>query len=119
MVAVGSPHTRVDDFTVSGPNVESMSDDAKPTPPAALEDDLAETLEELAKREPETIDDVATYTAELAEWAESNRSPSDSDSPDGVPERATVSETEIAGTTYRYYQWREGDEIRSETVELD
>ena len=88
----------------------------RPTPPANLDDDLREALEALSNRDPETIDDVATYVAELAEWAERE---TEFGNPDGVPERATVSETEIAGTTYRYYQWREGDEIRSETVELE
>ncbi|SDQ98249.1 hypothetical protein [Natronobacterium texcoconense] len=93
-----------------------MSEGEKPTPPADLEDDLSEALEALSKRDPETIDAVATYVSELAAWAEST---SESKYPDGVPERATVSKTEIAGTTYRYYQWRDGDEIRSETVALD
>lgn len=39
--------------------------------------------------------------------------------PADVPERASVSVMEVAGTSYRYYQWREGDEIRSKTVELE
>ncbi|EMA29411.1 hypothetical protein [Halobiforma nitratireducens] len=89
----------------------------RPTPPAGLDDDLRETLEGLSERDPETIDAVATYAAELADWVESTER--DTVSPEGVPERATVSETEIAGTAYRYYQWREGDEIRSKTVELE
>ncbi|ELZ00369.1 hypothetical protein [Natrialba asiatica] len=38
--------------------------------------------------------------------------------PVGVPARANVSLVEIAGETYRYYQWREDDEIRSETERL-
>ncbi|WP_323171607.1 hypothetical protein [Natrialba sp. PRR66] len=38
--------------------------------------------------------------------------------PAGVPARANVSLVEIAGETYRYYQWREDDEIRSETERL-
>ena len=95
-----------------------MSEGEKPTPPADLEDHLCEALEGLSKRDPETIDDVATYVAELAEWAK-RESESESGYPEGVPERATVSETEIAGTTYRYFQWRDGDDIRSETVELE
>ncbi|AFZ74243.1 hypothetical protein [Natronobacterium gregoryi] len=95
----------------------SESGSEKPTPPAALEDDLREALETLSERELETIDAVATYAAELAAWAETTKRAATR--PDGVPERATVSETEIGGTTYRYYQWRKGDDIRSETVELE
>ncbi|ELZ09550.1 hypothetical protein [Natrialba aegyptia] len=41
-----------------------------------------------------------------------------SEFPAGVPARANVSLVEIAGETYRYYQWREDDEIRSETERL-
>lgn len=39
--------------------------------------------------------------------------------PADVPERATVSVMTVAGTNYCYYQWRDGDEIRSKTVELE
>lgn len=41
----------------------------------------------------------------------------DVDYPDDVPERASVTVKEIAGTTYYYYQWRDGDRIESKTVQ--
>ncbi|MFC6717637.1 hypothetical protein ACFQGT_03855 [Natrialbaceae archaeon GCM10025810] len=36
--------------------------------------------------------------------------------PTDVPPSATETVDEIGGTEYRYYQWREGDEIKSKTV---
>ncbi|WP_247004931.1 hypothetical protein [Halosolutus gelatinilyticus] len=45
--------------------------------------------------------------------------PDDPPFPDDVPDGASVSVDEIAGTTYYYFQWREGDEIRSKTVARD
>ncbi|THE66357.1 hypothetical protein D8Y22_02945 [Salinadaptatus halalkaliphilus] len=106
-----------------------------PTPPDELDEDLREALEILADREPATLEAVATYATELARWAEStdrarsqpvterdsleDGETASSSVPDDVPEGATVSKTAIAGTTYRYYQWREGDEIKSKTVELE
>ena len=44
---------------------------------------------------------------------------SDLEYPDGVPERATVTVKEIGGTTYYYYQWRDGDRIESKTVQRE
>ncbi|ELY48763.1 hypothetical protein [Natronolimnohabitans innermongolicus] len=37
--------------------------------------------------------------------------------PAGVPPRASVTVKEIAGSTYHYYQWRDGDRIESKTVQ--
>ena len=106
--------------------------DDRPTPPDELEDSVATVLEELARRDPEQLPAVAAYAEDLDARAASagTRSPDSSDDagadavetdadgyPEGVPERATVTVTEIGGTEYRYYQWREGDEIRSKTVE--
>lgn len=126
---------------------ESDSDapgNERPTPPADLEASVATALEDLATRDPEQLAAVAAYAEELASWvasggrstadgsssAETAERPADSsdddggtegaadDYPEGVPERATVTVTEIDGTKYRYYQWRDGDEIRSKTVEV-
>ena len=104
--------------------------DDRPTPPDELETSVATVLEELARRDTEQLAAVAAYAEELDAWVEADEGPADSSEagdpaapdadgyPDGVPERATVTVTEIGGTEYRYYQWREGDEIRSKTVEL-
>ncbi|ELY99822.1 hypothetical protein C482_10062 [Natrialba chahannaoensis JCM 10990] len=103
-------------------------DPTPPQPPAALDDGLVEALE---TQDSETLLSVAEYALSLAEWKESlaadEASPStsqqpspesSSESPPSVPDRAVVSVVEIAGERYRYYQWREGDEIRSETERL-
>lgn len=100
-----------------------MAGDERPTPPE-LDRAGREALAELAAREPATIRAVSSYLTELAAWreradGESPSEPATPDSetyPDGVPSHASVSVTEIGGTEYYYYQWREDDEIRSETV---
>lgn len=48
----------------------------------------------------------------------SDPDPDPDEYPPDVPARATVSIVDIAGETYRYYQWREADEIRSATERL-
>lgn len=101
-----------------------MTADDRPTPPSELDRVAREALDELAGRDVSTIRAVSDYLEELAAWrarhADDDEPPSDDAEPDaypdGVPEHAAASVTEIAGTEYYYYQWREGDEIRSETV---
>ncbi|WP_049912909.1 hypothetical protein [Natrialba hulunbeirensis] len=109
-------------------------DPTPPQPPAALDDELVEALE---SHDSETLLSAAEYALSLAEWTESapadgessssSTSPStsqhpspesSSESPPSVPDRAAVSVVEIAGDRYRYYQWREDDEIKSETERL-
>ena len=93
-----------------------MEPSDKPTPPDDLEPELRAVLEALADSDPETIRSVADHADALATWAESRPSDRDDDTyPSGVPERATVSTMAVDGEEYRYYQWREGDEIRSKT----
>jgi len=83
-----------------------------------LESAELEALSELEGREPETLRAVADYLEELAAWKEHRAQSGDDGYPEGVPERASVSVEEIAGTEIRYYQWREDDEIRSVTERL-
>ncbi|WP_254765064.1 hypothetical protein [Natrinema marinum] len=104
-----------------------MTADDRPTPPAALDRAGREALRELEDSDPETLRAVGRYLEALAAWEEERAATDEGEStpaddepdayPDGVPDRASVSVTEIAGTEYYYYQWREGDEIRSETVQ--
>ncbi|ELY86951.1 hypothetical protein [Natrinema altunense] len=100
-----------------------MTADERPSLPAELDRVGHEALDELATREPAALRAASEYLENLAAWKEAEGedvlSPDDGEPvtyPDGVPERASVSVTEIAGTEYYYYQWREGDEINSETV---
>ena len=103
-----------------------MTPDERPTPPPELDSVSDETRDELTAQDGATLRAVSSYLDELAAWKDQHDGEDASSDeaevaepetyPDGVPERATVSVTEIAGTEYYYYQWREGDEIRSETV---
>lgn len=124
-----------------------MDEDGRATPPEELDESIRDLLDELASQEPEQLRAVATYAGALAAQAETDAEtavqpnsetgnddtdrdesatdPADPGSeypdpdayPADVPEHASVSVTEIAGTEYWYYQWREGDEIRSKTLE--
>ena len=105
----------------------------RPVPPEALDADIRAFLVALGDEDAETIRSVASYAEDLAGWAEVRSAASETDDgvdptpraddrtavpiPDDVPETATVSVTEIGGTEYYYYQWRDGDRIRSKTVE--
>jgi hypothetical protein len=102
-----------------------MTADERPTVPSELDRVGREAVRELADRDPATLRAASAYLEELAAWKAQGEdgegdAPEDDAGPetypDGVPERATVSVTEISGTEYYYYQWRDGDEIRSETV---
>ncbi|AHF99849.1 hypothetical protein HALLA_14690 [Halostagnicola larsenii XH-48] len=104
-------------------------EDERPLPPADLDPDVVESLAVFEDEEPSTLRAVAAYLEERAAWEESRALEEREEPPEGteetperieeppagVPERATVSVTEIGGTEYRYYQWREGDEIKSAT----
>lgn len=89
--------------------------DERPLPPADLDPNVVESLAVFEDEEPSTLRAIAAYLEERAAWEESRASKGAAEVPDGVPEQATVSVTEIDGTEYRYYQWREGDEIKSAT----
>jgi len=101
-----------------------MTPDERPAPPPELDSVSDETRDELIAQDEAMLRAVSSYLEELAAWKDQHDGEDASSSdgadpetyPDGVPDRATVSVTEIAGTEYYYYQWREGDEIRSETV---
>ncbi|SFS50004.1 hypothetical protein [Halostagnicola kamekurae] len=90
-------------------------EDERPLPPADLDPEVVESLAVFEDEAPATMRAVAAYLEERAEWEESRSADGSEETPAGVPERATVSVTEIGGTEYRYYQWREDDEIKSAT----
>lgn len=90
----------------------------RPAPPDDLERELdPELLEALESHDPETLRAVGRYVDELASWKEHTQGDDleGLEYPADVPDRASVTVTEIDGTEYLYYQWREGDEIRSKT----
>ncbi|APX98482.1 hypothetical protein [Natronorubrum daqingense] len=108
-----------------------MTTNDRPRPPSALEQDVRERLAALESRDVETLRAASDYLEELAAWKvasaeagsgadygeQSEGEPDPDEYPADVPEQANVSVKEIAGTTYHYYQWREGDRIESKTVQ--
>ncbi|SIR68024.1 hypothetical protein SAMN05421858_3310 [Haladaptatus litoreus] len=91
-----------------------------PTPPRELDDGL---VERLADQSPVLLRHTARYAEELAEYRErearlserdddENHEERPDDLPDDVPSKATITVKEINDNRY-YWQWREGDKIRS------
>ena len=92
------------------------------TPPANLPTEIVNMLNE---SEPEQLRDVATYAEALAEHKEREARLEESadqeeveerpdDLPDDVPAKATITIKEINDNRYYYWQWRDGDQIRSQ-----
>ena len=93
-----------------------------PTPPAELPAEIVNTLNGCS---PNQLQHVARYAEELAEHKarearlveESEDDEIDErpdDLPDDVPSKATITIKEINDNRYYYWQWREGDKIRSQ-----
>jgi len=92
-----------------------------PTPPAELPTDIVNTLNGYA---PDQLKHVARYAEELAEHkAREARLEEESeddeiderpdDFPDDVPSKATITIKDINDNRYYYWQWREGDKVKS------
>lgn len=89
-----------------------------PTPPETLPDELVERLEGYP---PAVLRDAAAYAESLADHREAAEEEDDVDEegslpeemPDDVPSKATLTVKEINDNRYHYWQWREGDRIRS------
>ena len=92
-----------------------------PTLPADLPTDIVNTLNSYS---PDQLQQVARYTKQLAEHeAREARLKEESEEdkiderpdglPDDVPAKATITIKEINDNRYYYWQWREGEKIRS------
>ncbi len=92
-----------------------------PTPPTDLPDTVVDTLNGFS---PDQLQNVARYAEALAEHkAREARFEEGSDNdeieerpddlPDDVPTKATITIKEINDNRYYYWQWREGDKIKS------
>ena len=92
-----------------------------PTPPAALPTEIIDTLNDYS---PDQLQDVARYAEALAEYkAREARLEEEADEeeiderpedlPDDVPSKATITIKEINDNRYYYWQWRDGDRVRS------
>ncbi|WP_254525565.1 hypothetical protein [Natrinema caseinilyticum] len=92
-----------------------------PTPPTELPTDVVERLDDYS---PERLRTLARYAETLAEYRARNARIAEGadgdeiedrpeDLPDGVPSKATITIKEINENRYYYWQWRDGDEIKS------
>ncbi|MDG5777048.1 hypothetical protein QA599_11380 [Haloarculaceae archaeon H-GB1-1] len=93
-----------------------------PTPPSELPTELIDTLNDYS---PEKLQHVARYADELAEYKEREARLAEvededeiderpDDLPDDVPSKATITIKEINDNRYYYWQWRDGEKIRSQ-----
>ena len=92
-----------------------------PTPPAELPTETVDTLNGFS---PDQLKDVARYAEALAEHKdrearlaeekkENEIEERSNELPDDVPAKATITIKEINDNQYYYWQWREGDKIKS------
>lgn len=92
-----------------------------PTPPAELPTSIIDTLNGYS---PDQLQHIAHYAEELAEYKiRETRIEDESagdeiedrpdDLPDDVPSKATITIKEINDNRYYYWQWREGDKVKS------
>ena len=92
-----------------------------PTPPTELPTDIVDTLDEYSS---ELLRHIARYADDLAEYREREARLADEEDedevsdrpenlPDEVPSKATITVKEINNNRYYYWQWRDGERIRS------
>lgn len=92
-----------------------------PTPPTNLPTDIVDTLNDYS---PKLLRYVARYAEELADYREREARLAEEDNeakveerpedlPDDVPSKATITIKEINDNRYYYWQWREGDRVKS------
>ncbi|SEP28434.1 hypothetical protein SAMN04487948_13318 [Halogranum amylolyticum] len=96
--------------------------DSPPTPPQDVPSGIAERLTDQSQN---VLRDIARYADELAEHREREARLAEQDErseaieaeaddlPDGVPGKATITVKEINDHRYYYWQWREGDQVKS------
>ncbi|SEP12549.1 hypothetical protein SAMN04487948_11548 [Halogranum amylolyticum] len=93
-----------------------------PTPPQNVPSGITEKLTD---QSPNVLRDIARYADELAEHREREAQLAEQDEqdedveaeaddlPDDVPDKATITVKEINDHRYYYWQWREGETIKS------
>jgi len=103
-------------------NTRSPMSYEPPTPPAELPSELVNRLNESS---PNRLEHIASYADALADHKKrKSRIEEQSDDidneerledlPDDVPAKATITIKEINGNRYYYWQWRDGEKIRSQ-----
>ncbi len=95
---------------------------SEPTIPPEVPEELVSSLEGCSV---ETLRSIAKYADSLAEYREREARLKEADNEgdpqerpedlsEDVPTKATLIEKEINGNRYYYWQWREGDKIKSQ-----
>lgn len=93
-----------------------------PTPPAEFPTDIVDTLDDYS---PEHLRHIAIYADELADYREREARLAEEDGEDeveerpddlhdDVPSKATITIKMINDNRYYYWQWRDGNKIRSQ-----
>jgi len=93
-----------------------------PTPPEDLPDEMVDTLDSYS---PTRLRYVAHYAEALASHKAPDTLPEEESDDDGgderpddlpgdVPAKATITIKEINGNRYYYWQWRDGETVRSQ-----
>ena len=95
------------------------------SPPDPPQDVPADIVEKLDEQSPEVLRQIPQYVEELAEHREREARLAEKDEeakeieeraedlPNDVPSKATITIKEINDNRYYYWQWREGDQIKS------
>ena len=95
---------------------------SEPAIPSEISGELADSLDDC---DAEMLRSIAKYAEGLAEYREREVRLSEADEedapqerpedmPEDVPTKAALTEKEINGNRYYYWQWREGDKIKSQ-----
>ena len=101
--------------------------DTPPAPPTELPNAVVEAVADCSADE---LDALARYAEQLADHrsqeeesrdderndrdGDHGRAESATDRPEGVPAKASTTIKEINGNRYYYWQWRDGDRVRSQ-----
>ncbi|GGM73815.1 hypothetical protein J2752_002666 [Halarchaeum rubridurum] len=94
--------------------------DSPPKPPQKLSRDLVESIECCSAEELRAVeryaDALTQYRERETRLTEENQDEVEDrpkELPDDVPTRATLTTKEINGNRYYYWQWRDGEKVRS------
>jgi hypothetical protein len=97
-------------------------DDVELPPPAEIPTDITNRLQ---SQPAETLHTIAEYATQLANTKteradiddiEEQDEAVDEDLPSNVPARASKTQKTINGNDYWYWQWRDGEQIKSEYI---
>lgn len=101
---------------------DTPGDDVELPPPTKIPNDIASRLQ---SQPAETLHTIAEYATQLAnakteqhdsDDVEDDDTPPEEDLPSNVPSKASKTQKTINGNDYWYWQWRDGEKIKSEYI---